>query len=109
MGARWVIALAMLVVGCALQRGSLEPPADEAARTNLRHSGMQLYQSRCSSCHGDAARGGWAPRLSRKPLTPGLIAEATAQRCRSVIGRPIGLDLSPSQALAIHLYVRGWR
>jgi mono/diheme cytochrome c family protein len=109
MGARWVIALAVLLAGCALQRGSLEPPADEATRTNLRHSGMQFYASRCLGCHGDGAHGGWAPRLARKPLTPGLIAEATAQRCRSVIGRPIALELTPNQALAIHLYIREWR
>jgi mono/diheme cytochrome c family protein len=109
MWARGLTGLVVLLAGCALQRGSLEPPADEAVRTNLRHAGMQQYNLQCASCHGDGARGGWAPRLARKPLTPGLIAEATGRRCKSVIGRPIGLELSPQQALAIHLYVREWR
>lgn len=109
MGARWLVTLAVMLAGCALQRGSLEPPADEAARTNLRYAGKQFYGEHCARCHGDNAHGGWAPRLARKPLTPGLIAEATAQRCRSVIGRPIALDLTANQALALNLYLRDWR
>ena len=103
---RLVMGVSAVLVGCALQRGSLAPPEDEAARTNLRNSGVKLYATRCAECHGDGTRGGWAPRLANKPLTPGLLSDAVARRCRTVIGRPIGVELSATEALAIHMYVR---
>ncbi|MBC7543688.1 MAG: hypothetical protein H7338_13255 [Candidatus Sericytochromatia bacterium] len=108
MWTRVIMVLSAVLVGCALQRGSLAPPEDEAARTNLRNSGIKLYAARCASCHGDATQGAWAPRLTHKLLTPGLLADAVARRCRSVIGRPIGVDLTAPQALAIHMYIREW-
>lgn len=104
--ARWLITVAILTAGCALQRGSLAPPADETARASLRAAGSRLYEANCQSCHGRDGQGSWAPQLKGKPLTPGLLADATASRCRSVVGRPLALELTPTQALGIHLFLR---
>lgn len=106
MWARWLITMAVLMAGCAMHRGSLTPPADEATQTSLQAAGSRLFESTCQSCHGQGGQGSWAPRLRGQPLTPGMLADATAQRCRSVIGRPLALEMTPSQALAIHLYLR---
>ena len=84
----WIWALLMLACGEEVQAPSQVPAAPDIAQsaeppTEVLHSGQQLYEQYCGSCHGENAHG-------RGPVANALDPPpADLTRLRAKFGKPL--------------------